>query len=290
MLFEREPKSEPTQSAPFLELNDGHHMPRLGFGVWQVPNDEVGEPVKEALRVGYRSIDTAQGYDNEEGVGAAIRESGYDRETLFITSKLRTKSMGYDSTLGGIRSSLDKLGLDQLDLFLIHWPVPARGTYVDTWKAMIKAREDGLVRSIGVSNFLPEHIDRIIDQTGIIPAVNQLETHPRFQQRDVRDYHLKHGIRLESSSPLGHGEALKDPVINRIAKKHDRAPAQIILRWHMQEDLIAIPKSVTAERIAANFEIFDFDLDDEDMAAIARLDDPKGGRTGSDPATFNDLY
>src|SRR5436190_22446127 len=153
MLSERDPKSEP-QSTPLVRLNDDHHMPRLGFGVWQVPNDEVGSPVLEALRVGYRSIDTAQGYDNEEGVGAAIAESGFDRDALFITSKLRTKSMGYDKTLDGIKSSLDKLGLDYLDLFLIHWPVPARNTYVDTWKALIKAREDRLVRSIGVSNFL----------------------------------------------------------------------------------------------------------------------------------------
>lgn len=274
---------------PLIQLNDGNTIPQVGFGVWQVPNDDVVPAVTEALRSGYRMIDTAQGYDNEDGVGRAIRQSDIDREDLFITSKIRTKSMGADARRG-IEESLPKLGLDYLDMFLIHWPIPAHNNYVETWKAFIEAKQEGLIRTIGVSNFLPEHLGRIIDETGVAPAVNQIETHPYFQQRDVRQFHFENRIQLESYSPLGHGEALDDPVITEIGRKYNKTPAQVIIRWHLQEGLIVIPKSVHAERIRDNLEVIQFELDETDMERIARLDNPASGKTGSDPATFNDLY
>jgi 2,5-diketo-D-gluconate reductase A len=277
-------------SVPFIELNDGYHMPALGLGVWQIDDDKVGEVVNAAIDAGYRLIDTAQGYDNEAGVGAAIQNSPVPREELFLVSKLRTKSMGYDEALAGIRESLDALQVDYLDMFLIHWPTPARDNFVDTWKAFVEAQKDGLVRSIGVSNFLPEHIERIIEATGVIPAVNQLETHPYYQQRSVRDFHEKLGIRMESYSPLGHGEVLDDKVIAAIADRLGKTEAQVIIRWHLQEGLIVIPKSESPDRIRANIDVFDFELSERDMAQIGGLDDPEGGRTSSDPATFNDQY
>lgn len=285
-VVQREPGA--AASVPLIELNDGNVIPQLGFGVWQVSNDEVVPAVAEAIRSGYRSIDTAQGYDNEEGVGRAIRESGMDREQLFITSKIRTKSMGKDARRG-IEESLRKLGLDYLDMFLIHWPVPARNTYVDTWKAFIQARDEGLIRTIGVSNFLPEHLGRIMDETGVAPAINQVETHPYFQQRDVREFHDRNRIQLESYSPLGSGEVLDDPVLAEIGRKYNKSAAQVIIRWHLQEGLVVIPKSVTPERIRDNLDVFHFELDEVDMQRIADLDKPDG-KTGSDPATFNDLY
>ena len=282
-------KPSGARDVPVIELNDGYRIPQLGFGVWQVPNEDVGPAIKVALESGYRAIDTAQGYDNEEGVGEAIARSDIPRDELFITSKLRTKFLGYDETLKGIETSLKALKLSYLDLFLIHWPAPAHDRYVDSWKAFIKARSDGLVRSIGVSNFLPEYIDRIIDETGELPAVNQIEIHPEFQQLDVTSYHEDKGIRLEAYSPLGSGAVLDNPAIAEIAKRHHRSPAQIILRWHIQQGHIAIPKSVTPERIRQNLQVFNFSLSDADMGEIARLDKPDG-KTGSDPATFNDLF
>lgn len=286
-----QPNSAPTTaSIPLITLSDGHSLPQLGFGVWQVPDDEVGSAVTEAIRLGYRAIDTAQGYDNEPGVGAAIRALPIEREDLFITSKLRTKSMGYDAALKGVQESLDNLGLDYLDMFLIHWPTPARDTYVDTWKALAQARDDGLVRSIGVSNFLAEHLERIIGETGIVPVVNQIETHPRYQQRAIRQYLREHDIHHESYSPLGSGAVLDEPVLADIAKKHGKSPAQAILRWHIQQGFIVIPKSVTPERIAENLDVFDFELDAEDLNRIEALDDPENGKTGSKPEEFNDLY
>ncbi len=288
-MYER-PVVVPVPPVSHVELNDMWHMPALGFGVWQIEADEVGKAVGTAIEAGYRLIDTAQGYDNEAGVGKAIKASGLSRNELFLTSKLRTKSMGYDEALTGIRESLEALQVDYLDLFLVHWPTPARDNYVDTWRAFVQAQEEGLVRSIGVSNFLPEHIERLIEATGIIPAVNQIELHPYFQQRDVREYHQRMGIQLESYSPLGHGEVLEDPVVREIADKHSVSPAQVILRWHLQERLVVIPKSETPERIRANLQVFDFELSDADMEKIAGLDDPKDGRTSSDPATYNDQY
>lgn len=275
---------------PAITLNDGKTIPQLGFGVWQVPDGKVGEAVKTAIKAGYRSIDTAQGYDNESGVGKAIAESGMDRGELFITSKLRTKDQGYDATLKSFMGSLDRMGLDYLDLFLIHWPVPAHDRYSDTWKAFVQLQRDGRIRSIGVSNFLPEHLDRIINDSGVTPAVNQIEVHPEFQQQDVREFHDQHNIAIESYSPLGSGSGILDHAdIAAIADKHGKSPAQTILRWHLQQGLIIIPKSVHAERIKANIEVFDFELDEDDMAKIEKLD-RADGKTGSDPATNNSLW
>ncbi len=273
---------------PFAPLNDGNAIPQLGFGVWQVPNDGVTGAVGEAIRAGYRHIDTAQGYDNEAGVGRAIREAGVDREDLFITSKIRTKSMGADARKG-IEESLKALGLDYLDMFLIHWPIPAHNNYVETWKAFIKARDEGLVRTIGVSNFLPEYLGRIIDETGVAPAINQIETHPYYQQRDVRQFHFQNRIQLESYSPLGGGEVLDDPVIAEIARRHGRTPAQIIIRWHLQEGLVAIPKSTHADRIRDNLDVFGFELDEADIGRIASLDKPDGKQL-DDPANNNNIW
>lgn len=274
---------------PLLDLNDARRLPQLGFGVWQVSNEKVTPAVATALEAGYRAVDTAQGYDNEAGVGAALAASGIPREQLYVTSKLRTKLLGYDDAMRGIDLSLKALKLDYLDLFLIHWPAPARDLYVKTWKAFVGMKEQGLVRSIGVSNFLPEHIDRLIAETGVVPAVNQIEIHPEFQQRDVRAYHASNQIQLESYSPLGSGAVLDNPVVGDIAKRLGRSPAQVIIRWHIQEGLAVIPKSVTPERIRQNLAVFDFVLDDADMGKIAGLDRPDG-KTNSDPATFNDLF
>lgn len=274
---------------PTTRLNDGNTIPQLGFGVWQVPNDAVTDVVRTAIDAGYRSIDTAQGYDNEDGVGRAIAKSGVPREQLFITSKLRTKDQGYDSTLKSFAASLDRLGLDYLDMFLIHWPVPAHDRYSDTWKALVQLQRDGRVRTIGVSNFLPEHLDRIIRDSGVTPAVNQIEVHPGYQQRDVRQVHEERDIRIESYSPLGSGEMLDDPTIAKVARKHGKSPAQAIIRWHLQQGLIVIPKSVHADRIRANLEVFDFELGEDDMAELASLD-RADGKTGSDPATNNSLW
>jgi 2,5-diketo-D-gluconate reductase A len=275
---------------PAITLNDGKTIPQLGFGVWQVPNGAVTEAVQTAIKAGYRSIDTAQGYGNEAGVGKAIAESGVPREELFITSKLRTRDQGYDSTLKSLMGTLDRMGLDYLDLFLIHWPVPAHDRYSDTWKAFVQLQRDGRIRSIGVSNFLPEYLDRIIGDTGVTPAINQIEVHPEFQQLDVRAFHDQHDIAIESYSPLGSGSGILDnAVIGGIAKKHGKSPAQAILRWHLQQGLIVIPKSVHAERIQANIDVFDFELDEDDMAAIGKLDRPDG-KTGDDPATNNSLW
>lgn len=274
---------------PTITLNDGNTIPQLGFGVWQVPNDEVIEPVVTAIKTGYRSIDTAQGYDNEDGVGKAIREAGVPREQLFITSKMRTKDHGYDEAQRSIDSTLKELGLDYLDMFLIHWPTPKLDRYSETWRGFIQAQKDGKVRSIGVSNFLPEYLERIINDHGVKPVVNQIELHPYYQQRDVREVHERLGINIECYSPLGSGAVLEDETIGEIAKKHGKEPAQVMIRWHLQQGFIVIPKSTHAERIRSNFDVFGFDLDQDDMDKIATLDRPDG-KTGSDPATFNDLY
>lgn len=274
---------------PNITLNDGKTIPQLGFGVWEIPNSSVAKTVVTAIEAGYRSIDTAQGYGNEEGVGQGIVDSGLPREELFITSKLRTKDQGYDATLKSFMGSLDRLGLDYLDLFLIHWPVPKHNRYSDTWKAFVQLQRDGRIRSIGVSNFLQDHLERIIGDSGVVPAVNQIELHPEFQQRDVRAFHSQHNIAIECYSPLGRGQVLGNDIIGRIAARHGTSPAQVIIRWHVQQGLIAIPKSVRPERIKANIDVFDFALDDEDMAAIATLDKSDGKMVG-DPATNNSLW
>ena len=268
---------------PRLTLNDGKTIPQLGFGVWQVPPDVTATVVGEAIKTGYISIDTAEGYQNERGVGEAVAKSGVARDALFITSKLRNGGHAYDDALRAFDKTMAELGMDVLDLFLIHWPVPKQGKYVEAWKALIQLQKDGRIRSIGVSNFNIDHLERIIGETGVTPVVNQIELHPSFQQRDKRAFHKQHNIRIESWSPLGQGQELKDPVIGQIARKHGKTPAQVVIRWHLEEGLIVIPKTVTPSRIHENFEVFDFKLDAEDMARIAALDSPRG-RIGSDPA------
>jgi 2,5-diketo-D-gluconate reductase A len=268
---------------PRLKLNDGNIIPQLGFGVWQVPNEVAPKAVSEALKVGYRSIDSAQGYQNEQGVGDAIRASGLGRDEVFITTKLRNGGHARDLALKAFDESMKKLGIDVLDLFLIHWPVPKQGLYAEAWQALVDLQKQGRIKSIGVSNFNIDHLERIIGDTGVVPAVNQIELHPGFQQRAVREFHEKHNIKIESWSPLGSGRWLDDPTIAAIGKKHGKTVAQTIIRWHLDQGLIVIPKTVTAGRIAENFAVFDFKLDADDMAKIAALDDPKG-RIGSDPA------
>ncbi|MGK5554318.1 aldo/keto reductase [Actinomadura kijaniata] len=261
-------------------------MPQLGFGVWQVADDEAEKAVRTALETGYRSIDTAKVYENEAGTGRALRASGLPREEVFVTTKLWNADQGYDETLRAFDASLDRLGLEQLDLYLIHWPMPDTGKYVDTWKAFEKIYADGRVRAIGVSNFTVGTLKRLLDETGVVPAVNQIELHPYLQQAELRAFHAEHGIRTEAWSPLGQGRGLlDDPALARVAKAHGRTPAQVVLRWHLQLGNLVIPKSVTPSRIAENFAVTDFTLTDEDMAAIAALD--RGERLGPDPAEFH---
>lgn len=267
-----------------IQLNDGNSMPQLGFGLWQVPDQETEKAVLHAIKVGYRSIDTAQIYGNESGVGAAIHQCEVPRKDLYITTKIWNSEHGYDSTLRSFENSMKKLNTEYLDLILIHWPAPKKNLYVDTWKALIQLKKEGRVKSIGVSNFNSDHIERIINETSFIPAVNQIEVHPRFQRLDLRKFHEKHNIRTESWSPLGQGQVLHDEVIKIIAAKHGKSPAQVILRWHLDQGLIAIPKSVTPSRIEENFSIFGFSLDDKDHLMIRELDDPEG-RIGPDPMT-----
>ncbi|MFD8676212.1 aldo/keto reductase [Streptomyces seoulensis] len=275
-----------SSKVPPIILNNGVEMPQLGFGVWQVPDDEAERAVATALETGYRSIDTAAIYGNEEGTGKAIAASGLPREDLFVTTKLWNSDQGYDSTLRAFDTSLAKLGLDYLDLYLIHWPLPARDNYLDTYKAFEKLYSDGRIRAIGVSNFLPEHLQRLIAETSVVPAVDQIELHPQLQQRAAREFNAEHGIATEAWSPLGQGKGLLEvPAIVAIAQKHGRTPAQVVLRWHIQLGNIVIPKSVTPSRIKENIEVFDFSLDDEDLAAISALDENK--RLGPDPATFD---
>ncbi|MEU7033215.1 MULTISPECIES: aldo/keto reductase [unclassified Streptomyces] len=261
-------------------------MPQLGFGVWQVPDDEATRAVATALEAGYRSIDTAAIYENETGTGRAIAASGLPREELFVTTKLWNSEQGHDSTLRAFDASLDKLGLDYVDLYLIHWPVPAKDAYVDTFRAFEKIYADGRAKAIGVSNFLPEHLDRLIGETSVVPAVNQIELHPHLQQQASREAHARYGIATEAWSPLGQGKGLLEvPAIVAVAQKHGRTPAQVVLRWHLQTGNVVIPKSVTPSRIEENIDVFGFELDDEDMAAIAVLDEDR--RLGPNPGEFN---
>ena len=269
---------------PTTGLHDGRAIPQLGFGIWQVPDEGAQAAVTEAFTVGYRSIDSAKIYGNEKGLGDAIAASDLPREELFITTKLWNEDQGYDNALRAFDESLNRLGLDHVDLYLIHWPSPHRGLYRESWKALVRIKEEGRARSIGVSNFTTTHLQEIIDDTGEVPVLNQIELHPRFQQHELRAFHAKHHIATESWSPLGQGKLLQDPTLASLAEKYNKTPAQVILRWHLDNGLIAIPKSVTPSRIAENFQVFDFTLDDNDLEKIAALDDPNG-RIGSNPDT-----
>ncbi len=273
-----------TTVVPDLNLNDGNRIPQLGFGVFLVPEDETAQAVGQALGTGYRLIDTAAAYGNEVGVRDAVETSELDRGDIFITTKLRNRDHGRHNVPRAYERSLDKLGGGYIDLYLIHWPVPQKDDYVETWEALCELQREERVRSIGVSNFQVEHLERIIDATGVVPAVNQIELHPHLQQLELRRFHEEHGIKTEAWSPLGKAQFLDDETIQRIASAHGRTPAQVVLRWHIQLGNIVIPKSVTPSRIEENFNIFDFELSDEEMHAMFELD--RDERTGPDPDTF----
>ncbi len=275
-----------TDGVTRIPLDDGNGIPQLGFGVYQLPDAETPAIVGAALEAGYRSIDTAAIYGNEAGVGRALSRTAIPREDIFVTTKLWNDRQGYDSTLTAFDESLTRLGLEAVDLYLIHWPCPQKGSYVETWRALVRLRQEGRARSIGVSNFTAEHLERVIDETGVTPAVNQIELHPHFQQRALRAVHARLGIVTEAWSPLGQAKALNDPVVEAIARRHGRSPAQIVLRWHIEHGLVAIPKSATPSRIAENIAVFDFSLTPEDRAAIDGLD-RSDGRIGPDPASFS---
>lgn len=260
-------------------------MPQLGFGVFKVPAEQVVDAVATALRVGYRSIDTAKLYANEEGVGQAVRESGLAREDVFVTTKVWNDEQGYDESLRAFDASSQRLGMDVVDLYLIHWPCPEQDKYVDTWKALLKLREDGRIRAAGVCNFQPRHLQRLIDETGEAPAINQVELNPTFQQEEVRAFNAQHEILTEAWAPLAQGrDVLQDETIAQIGRRLGKTPAQVILRWHLQIGNVVIPKSVTPSRIEENFQLFDFELTDDDLQAIAKLD--RNDRHGPDPDTF----
>ncbi|MFF4081996.1 aldo/keto reductase [Streptomyces sp. NPDC001777] len=272
-------------SVPNVTLNNGVTMPQLGFGVFQVPDEETTAAVASALEAGYRSIDTAAIYGNERGVGKALAASGIPREELFVTTKLWNEDQGYDRASAAFDASLDKLGLDHVDLYLVHWPAPDRDLYVQTYKALEKILADGRARAIGVSNFQVSHLRRLMEHTGITPAVNQVELHPGLQQKALRAFHAEHGIATEAWSPLAQGAVLDDQAIVGVAEAHGVTPAQVVLRWHLQSGNIVIPKSVTPARIRQNLDVFGFRLTDADMTAVAGLD--RDLRTGPDPDTFN---
>jgi 2,5-diketo-D-gluconate reductase A len=269
---------------PAIPLRDGVEIPQLGFGVFQVPPAETQETAEEALASGYRHIDTAAAYRNEAGVGAALAATGLPREEVFVTTKLWNSEQGYEAALSAFDKSLERLGLEHVDLYLIHWPMPGEDRYLDTWRAFEEILEQGRSRAIGVSNFRIEDLERLEAEAERLPSVNQIELHPRLQQAELRAWHAGHGVVTEAWSPLAQGELLDDETIATVAAHHHKTPAQTVLRWHLQLGNVVIPKSVTPGRIRENFEVFDFELSEDDMAAIARLD--AGARIGPDPAEF----
>ncbi|MFD9689985.1 aldo/keto reductase [Kitasatospora sp. NPDC059088] len=272
-------------SVPTVKLNNGVEIPQLGFGVFQVPDDETTTAVTAALEAGYRSIDTAAIYGNEAGVGRALAASGLARQDLFVTTKLWNADQGYDATLRAFDAGLAKLGLDTVDLYLIHWPTPARDRYVDSWRAIERLAAEGRIRAAGVSNFQPAHLQRLLETSELVPAVNQVELHPGLQQSELRAFHARHGIATEAWSPLAQGAVLDDPAVTAIAERTGKSPAQVVLRWHLQLGNVVIPKSVTPARIRQNLDVFDFELTEQDMAGIAATD--RGLRTGPHPDQFN---
>lgn len=268
-------------TVPGQALNNGVTMPQVGFGVFRVPEQETTRAVLTAIESGYRSIDTASLYGNEVGVGRALATCGLAREELFVTTKLWNDDQGYESTFAAFEASLQRLSLDYVDLYLIHWPKPSRDRYVETWRAFEKLAADGRARSIGVSNFQSHHLQRLLDETEVVPAVNQIELHPRLQQEPLRGFHAAHGIATEAWSPLGQGRQLQDSGLAELAARHGRSPAQVVLRWHVQLGNIVIPKSTTPARIQENIALFDFALSAEEMSVIAEMD--AGERLGPDP-------
>jgi diketogulonate reductase-like aldo/keto reductase len=281
------PKEKPmSEPIPVLELNDGRRAPQFGFGVWQIDDAQAADAVATALDAGYRSIDTAAIYGNEQGVGEGIARSGVAREDIYLTTKLWNAEQGFDRTLKAFDASLKRLGTDHVDLYLIHWPTPAKDLYVDTWKAFIRLQQEGRIKSIGVSNFQPAHIQRLINETGVLPTVNQIELHPDFAQPDVVAFNGLHRIVSEAWSPLGQGgELLQNKLLLELGEKYGKSSAQVILRWHIQRGHMVIPKSQTPARIRSNIEIFDFALDEADLKAIDGLD--AGKRMGPDPDELN---
>ncbi|GAA4755614.1 aldo/keto reductase [Amnibacterium soli] len=274
-----------TTSVPNITLNNGVEIPQLGFGVFQIPPEETKAATLTALEIGYRHIDTAEMYGNEEGVGQAVRESGIDRSEIFVTSKLNNGFHEPEAALAAFDTTLKTLDIDYVDLFLVHWPLPGVLDYVETWKAMEKMYEGGKVRAIGVSNFQQHHLNRLFAETTVRPAVNQIEVHPYLTQDPLRAFDAEHQIATEAWSPIAQGKVLDDAVIERIARRTERTPAQVVLRWHIQRNDIVFPKSVTRERVQANFELFDFELSDADMSDISALN--RDERTGPDPDQFN---
>ena len=270
---------------PMMTLNDGRTMPQLGTGIWQIEDATTPEVVAEALRVGYRLIDGAAAYKNEAGMGRGIRDSDVVRDQIFVTSKLWNDAQGHDAALRAFDATMERSGLDYLDLYLIHWPLPAMDAYVDSWKALIRLRDEGRVRSIGVANFHEPHLRRLIDETGVAPALNQIELHPSLTQARMRAVNKQLGIVTQSWTPLGRGDSFDAPAIRDAAARTGRTVAQVILRWHIQHGLSVIPKSEKPERLAENFDVLDFTLTPEEMAAIDALD--RGHRTGPDPDTFD---
>jgi 2,5-diketo-D-gluconate reductase A len=270
---------------PNIRLNNGVEIPQFGFGVFQVPPEETAQAVREAFDAGYRHIDTAEMYENEEGVGQALAESGLSRDEVFITTKLNNGNHGHDAALRALDESLAKLGVEYVDLFLIHWPRPKDGRYVETWRALEKIAAEGKARSIGVSNFTVQHLERLAAETETVPAVNQVELHPRFTQEELRRYHADHGIATEAWSPIGQGgDLLQDPTLTALASKYGKTPAQVVLRWHVQLGNIVFPKSMRPERMRENIDVYDFELAADDMQAVSGLN--TSSRMGPDPDDF----
>ncbi len=272
---------------PTVTLNDGVTMPQLGFGVFLISPDDVVEPVRTAIEAGYRMIDTASAYQNEEGVGKAIAQAGVPREELFVITKVWNDDQGYDRTMRAFEASLQRLGLEYVDMYLIHWPRPRLNLYVETWQAMERLRSDGVIRSVGVSNFAPEQLTRLMSEGTVKPTVNQVECYPGFPQDDLRAFHAEHGIVTQAWSPIGRGQGLLErPEVTEMAAKHGRTPAQVVLRWHIQLGVVPLPKSVRPDRIRDNLAVFDFALDEADMTRLSAI---TGYRVGPDPATIFDI-
>jgi len=270
--------------APLIELNDGNRIPQLGLGTWPLDDEQVAAAVVQAVEAGYRHVDTAVKYGNERGVGNGIRASGVDRSELFITTKLDGEFQGHDRAVAGLEGSLKRLGLDYVDLLLIHWPLPGRGQYVSTWQTFERLQAEGKVRSIGVSNFKPAHLERLMAETDVVPAVNQIQLSPAITRTAEREFHARHGIVTESYSPLGGSGAglLGAPVLSQLAEKHGKTPGQLVLRWHIQNGLVTIPKTASPERMAENLDVFDFALDPQDLAELSVLDEGPGAGNDSD--------